>query len=575
MTWTTVLRRVSVSALLAVVCVLLLASPGSAHAELVSTSPANGERLDTAPQQITLTFSESVDLLDGGIRLLDPKGTTVPTPDPAVDGHTVTWAMPARLPDGAYVVTWRVISADGHPIDGAFSFGIGAVATVLPGAVSNPESKASTAPLHVVVIRLAGYLAFAVVAGVIAFLVWCSPGRVGDPVLQRLTRWALSVGLVATAVGMLVEGPYTAGESPLRLFDPRLLSNTLRTPWGVAMAWRFAMLLMLTALIWRLRGLADRTIRWIAITLVVVAAGAIAAAGHGASSGKFLDLGVVTLHVLTAGIWVGGLVALVALGRTVDKEAIRRFSTLALTAVVVLVATGVLNSLRNLHSVDDLFLTRYGALLLVKLALIAVTLGAAAVSRTWVRRGRLPGGSVRIEAALTVCVLTVTAFLSMTSPPPKVTLAAPVECRRRGTAQRPRRDVARSPGHRGAGDHPRHHRRKPPQPAAHRPLRSATAGDPGRAQGQQRRARDRRHRRTDDAPQRRVERALPLPLHRRVEGRAHRARPQCHCGRHRRHVHDHRVISAPTEIRAAVSRTTSSSTSMPGSRRRSVASRIS
>ena len=424
-TWTTALRRVSVSALLAVVCVLLLASPGSAHAELVSTSPANGERLDTAPQQITLTFSESVDLLDGGIRLLDPKGATVPTPDPAVDGHTVTWAMPADLPNGAYVVTWRVVSADGHPIDGAFSFGIGAVATVLPGAVSNPESKASTAPLHVVVIRLAGYLAFALVAGVIAFLVWCSPGRVGDPALQRLTRWALSVGLVATAVGMLVEGPYTAGESPIRLFDPRLLSNTLRTPWGVAMAWRFAMLLMLTALIWRLRGLADRTIRWIAITLVVVAAGAIAAAGHGASSGKFLDLGVVTLHVLTAGIWVGGLVVLVVLGRTVDKEAIRRFSTLALTAVVVLVATGVLNSLRNLHSVDDLFLTRYGALLLVKLALIAATLGAAAVSRSWVRRGRLPGGSVRIEAALTVCVLTVTAFLSMTSPPPKVTLAAP------------------------------------------------------------------------------------------------------------------------------------------------------
>jgi len=190
------------------------------------------------------------------------------------------------------------------------------------------------------------------------------------------------------------------------------------------MAWRFAMLLMLAALIWRLRALADRTIRWLAVSLVVVAAGAIAAAGHGASSGKFFDLAVVTLHVLTAGIWVGGLVVLVALGRSVEKEAVRRFSTLALTAVVVLVGTGVLNSLRNLQSVDELFLTRYGVLLLGKLSLIAVTLAAAAVSRTWVRRDRLPGGSVRVEAALTVCVLAVTAVLSMTSPPPRITVAA-------------------------------------------------------------------------------------------------------------------------------------------------------
>ncbi len=423
-TWTTLLRRASVSALLAVVAVLLLAAPGSAHAELVSTSPSNGQRLDSAPTSVTLTFSESIDLLDDGIRLLDASGATVPTPTPSVDGHTVSWPMPARLGNGAYVVTWRVISADGHPIDGAFSFGIGATAQVLSDAVTDPASRASTAPWQVVGIRLVGYLAFAVVAGVVAFLIWCAPGRTTDPVLQRLTRWALGTGLVAAVAGMLVEGPYTAGVSMTRLFDPQLLGNTLTTPWGVAMAWRFAMLLMLAALIWRLRALADRTIRWIAVTLVVVAAGAIAAAGHAASSGKFVDLAVVTLHVLTAGIWVGGLVVLVALGRTVEKESVRRFSTLALTAVVVLVATGVLNSLRNLHSFDELFLTRYGVLLLAKLSMIAVTLAAAAVSRTWVRRDRLPGGSVRIEAALTVCVLAVTAVLSMTSPPPRITVAA-------------------------------------------------------------------------------------------------------------------------------------------------------
>lgn len=422
-TWITLLRRAAVSVLLAVVCVLLLAAPGSAHAELVKTTPANGQRLDTAPSEVTMAFSESVNLLSDGISLLNKSGATVSTPDPSVDGHTVTWPMPAHLAHGSYVVTWRVVSADGHPIDGAFSFGIGAAAADIPDAISTTENAAQTAPWQVVATRLAGYLAFAVVAGVVAFLVWCDPGRATDPRLQRLTRWALCVGLVGTLVGVLLQGPYTAGVSTSRILDPDLLGATIRTPWGVAMAWRFAMLLTLAALIWRLHALTERVIRWLAAFLVVVAAAAIAAAGHGGTSGRPLDSAVVTLHVLAAGIWVGGLAVLVVLGRSVDRHTVHRFATLALTSVVVLVATGVLNSLREVHSLDQLLLTRYGVLLLVKLTLIAATLAAAAVSRARVRRDRVPHGSVRVEAALTAAVLTVTALLSMTSPPPQVAAA--------------------------------------------------------------------------------------------------------------------------------------------------------
>ncbi len=422
-TWITLLRRAIVSALLAVVCVLLLAAPGSAHAELVQTTPANGQRLATAPAQITFTFSESVNLLDDGISLLNSHGAVMSTPDPTVDGHTVTWPMPKHLRTGPYVVTWRVISADGHPVDGAFSFGVGAAARVVPDAISAAQTPSQTAPWQVVGIRLVGYLAFAVVAGVVAFLIWCAPDKATHPGLQRLTRWALSVGLVATLVGILVQGPYTAGVPMSRLLEPHLLATTLRTPWGIAMAWRLAMLLLLTALIWRLYALRDRTIRWLAAILVVVAAAAIAAAGHGDASGSPLDLGIVSLHVLTAGIWVGGLVVLVVLGRTVERRAVRQFSILAMTSVIILVATGILNSLRNVHSVDQLFLTRYGVLLFVKVGLVAATLAAAAFSRAWIRRDRLPRGSVRLEAGLTVAVLTVTAFLSMTSPPPQIAAA--------------------------------------------------------------------------------------------------------------------------------------------------------
>lgn len=418
----TAVRRAGVALLLAVLCVLLLASPGSAHAELVGTSPQNGKRLATAPKEVTLTFSESVNLLDDGIRLLDD-GALVPTPDPTADGHTVTWAMPAHLGRGAYLVTWRVISADGHPVEGAFSFGVGARPEIVPDDIAKAEKGAQTAPWQVVGARLLGYLAFAVVAGVVAVVLWCAPGRVTDPRLQRMTRWALGIGLGAAVLSTLLQGPYTAGVSLTHLFDPDYLAATLRTPFGTAMAWRLAFLLTLTALIWRLPGLQARPVRWLVPAVVIGTAGAIAASGHGIASGHPLDLVVVTLHVLTAGIWVGGLVVLVVLGRSVDQPTIRRFAALALTAVVVLVLTGVLNSLRDLQSVDQLFLTRYGALLLAKLGLVAATLAAATISRTRVRHDALPRGSVRLEAGLVVAVLTITAFLSMTSPPPQI--AAP------------------------------------------------------------------------------------------------------------------------------------------------------
>ena len=85
-----------------------------------------------------MTFTESVNLVGGGIRLVDAAGATVPTSDPTVDGHTVTWPMPADLPEGAYVVTWRVVSADGHPISGASSFG-GTAAAAAPGSATDAE----------------------------------------------------------------------------------------------------------------------------------------------------------------------------------------------------------------------------------------------------------------------------------------------------------------------------------------------------------------------------------------------------------------------------------------------------
>ena len=409
--------RATIAVLMAVLAALLLAGPADAHAELVSITPANGQEVQDPPREVQLTFTESVNLVDDGIRLVDDVGATVPTPEPTVAGHTVTWPMPTELADGSYVVTWRVVSADGHPVSGASSFGVGKAAAVV-AAPASVELDESTAPWPVVAVRLAGYLAFALFAGVAAFVIGCSPASASHRTLQLLARVGLVAGAIATVVGLLIQGPYAAGVPLTRLLDTGLLRETLTTPFGTAMVWRLALYGVLAALAWRLPGIVRTPVRWLVLGGVAAVSVAIAASGHGAASGRGVDLAVDAVHALTASLWVGGLVVLVTLGRTVEKPALRQFSTLAMISVLTLLATGTLNSLRDLDAVAQLWTTRFGVILMVKLALVAAALAGAAVSRERLRQDRVPLRSVRYEAALTIVVLAVTASLTMTTPPP-------------------------------------------------------------------------------------------------------------------------------------------------------------
>jgi copper transport protein len=423
-------RRVALLATLAVLWSLLLAYPAAAHAELVDIAPENGAQLTRPPTEVRMTFTESVNLVNDGIRLVDHVGATVPTPDPTVDGRTVTWPMPAVLPEGHYVVTWRVLSKDGHPVNGAFSFGVGTAA--VPGSASstgtagtsvNAVPSGSTAPWPVVAIRLVGYLAFALFVGVAAFVLVCAPSRSNDTTLQLLARGGLLGGAIAAVAALLVQGPYAAGASMSRAFDMRLLQETLSTPFGTAMLWRLGLYGVLGVLVWRLPKILTELGTWLVPAAVVATAATIAAAGHAAASGP-IDLLVDALHALTAAFWVGGLAALAALGRSVEPRTLHRFSTLAMASVLTLVVTGTLNSLRHLTAVEQLWLTRYGLTLLIKLSLVAGTLAVAAVSRRRLQQKRVPLRTVRIEVALTIAVLAVTSLLSVTAPPPQPSAAS-------------------------------------------------------------------------------------------------------------------------------------------------------
>ncbi|MEV0207792.1 copper resistance protein CopC [Streptomyces sp. NPDC050788] len=387
--------------LLGSVLVLLVlggAGPASAHAALKGTDPDDGAVLKSAPRHITLTFTESVGLLDDSLRVLDPDNRRVRTGEARhAEGRsdTASVTLPESLAEGTYVVAWRVVSADSHPVGGAFTFSVGkpsaTVATVGTGPTENPATRSLFN-----IARYLAYLAVALLIGAAAFVALCRPADRGPLRRPLVAGWWTLLG---TAVVLLVlRAPYENGTAPATAFDADAFGRTLTGRPGLLLLARIALLLVVAVFAVRLR---KRT-QW---SRPVLAAGAVlavalaltwAAAEH-ASAGVQVPLAIAStvLHLLAMALWLGGLVALLILLRRTElpAAAVARFSRVAFTCVTVLVVTGVYQSWRGLGSFAELTGTTYGRLLLAKLAAVALLLAAAGLSRRWT--ARLVGADAR------------------------------------------------------------------------------------------------------------------------------------------------------------------------------------
>lgn len=139
-------RRFAAGAVLAAVAILATAAPATAHDQLIESSPADGERLDTAPASVTMTFSGELLVLDEStagavVLVVDAKGEDWATGDVEVRGRNVTAALLPDMPDGGYQVRWQVVSEDGHPIAGVIPFAVGDAVPL--ESTGSPEPTAS------------------------------------------------------------------------------------------------------------------------------------------------------------------------------------------------------------------------------------------------------------------------------------------------------------------------------------------------------------------------------------------------------------------------------------------------
>ncbi|MFD4026111.1 copper resistance CopC/CopD family protein [Streptomyces sp. NPDC058576] len=405
------------AALVSLVFGLLLAGagPASAHAALTGSDPRDGAVVDTAPKEVTLSFSEAIAVGDDSIRVLDPSGKRADTgaePKDLSEGSTVRYgvALHTGLPDGTYTVAWQAISADSHPISGAFTFSIGAPSDT---TVALPSQEAGGGPVGVVydIARYAAYGGFVLLVGGSAFVLVCwRRGATALPMQRLVVRGWLTL-TAATLVMLLLRNPYTGSGKFADAFDLAGLQSVLDTKPGAALVSRLLLLgaaaLFIAVLFGTYARREDEREKkdltfGLAVGGGVVAAGIAATwamsehASTGIQAGVAMPVDV--LHLLAVAAWLGGLASLlVALYRTPDigSAAVRRFSAVAFGSVVVLAATGIYQSWRQVGSWSALTGTRYGQLLILKVALIAVLLAVAWFSRRWT--GRLTDTAVASE----------------------------------------------------------------------------------------------------------------------------------------------------------------------------------
>ncbi|MFH9496057.1 copper resistance CopC/CopD family protein [Streptomyces globisporus] len=416
-------RPLAAAALLATLVSLVFglllagAGPASAHAALTGSDPADGAVVDTAPKEVTLSFSEAIAVGDDSIRVLDPSGKRADTeaePKDLSEGSTVRYgvALHSGLPDGTYTVAWQAISADSHPISGAFTFSIGAPSDT---TVALPSQEAGGGPVGVVydIARYAAYGGFVLLVGGSAFVLVCwRDGATALPMQRLVVRGWLTL-TAATLVMLLLRNPYTGSGKFADAFDLAGLQSVLDTKPGAALVSRLLLLgaaaLFIAVLFGTYARREDEREKkdltfGLAVGGGVVATGIAAtwAMSEHASTGIQANIAmpVDVLHLLAVAAWLGGLASLlVALYRTPDigSAAVRRFSTVAFSSVVVLAATGIYQSWRQVGSWSALTGTRYGQLLILKVALIAVLLAVAWFSRRWT--GRLTDSAVASDDA--------------------------------------------------------------------------------------------------------------------------------------------------------------------------------
>lgn len=412
-------------------CIVLLllllvwrSSAAHAHASLISSNPANEAVLTVAPTALTLTFDEAVTPLV--MRIVDKHGLAQDVSQVEQRAANLVVVPPNVLVPGAYILSWRVISSDGHPVGGSLIFWVGARSSPAPDIVS-----VESAPVRVGIwaTRMAIYIGLFVGAGGAFFLAWMSPNtRMRDA--RVVVAAATLAGLLALVLSVGFQG-LDALAAPLSALNAAAVWRA-----GARGSFGWSVLIAVIALSSGFFSLVSRggIAKILAMAALLGVGLMLSVSGHAATvDARAIAIGAMTLHGASIAFWVGALTPLLFALRRRDRTMplLKAFSRVVPFAVAALLASGLVLSILQLQHVAALWTTDYGRVLIAKLFLVALLLLFALWNRFSLTPGILANAerparrmqkSILCELVLVAGILGVVGLWRFT-PPPRLPLA--------------------------------------------------------------------------------------------------------------------------------------------------------
>ncbi len=461
------------------VCLIVaVAAPeaAQAHALLERTVPERGAALDSPPREVAFYFNEPVEASFGAIRVYDSVGDAVETGEltrPEDRSDAVGVPIEGELGDGTYTATYRVVSADSHPVSGGVVFSVGRAGAAPAESVSELLDDSDAGGITSVAYwaaRWIGYVAIGVAIGALGFIAvwgvamrrsrgereWREAAAALGTRMRALLLGAALAGIAASAAAVVLQGATAGGTSFWSALDSGVVSDVLDTRFGLLTGLRIVAWALLASVVVGTGFPPVARGRPIALAALGVAAAFLVASpalvGHAATQEPtWVLLPADIVHVTAMSLWLGGLVALVvalpAATAVLERPERSRllaavllvFSPLALACVVALVVGGTIQAIVYVGPLSDFVETAFGRAVLIKIALLLGLIGLGALNR---RRslpalreiaerreppghpGRVLRRTVQAEVALIVVVLGVAAAL-VSYPPPSQANAGP------------------------------------------------------------------------------------------------------------------------------------------------------
>jgi copper transport protein len=414
---------------LALLAALLQTGAACAHASLVRAEPADGALVAEPPAAIRLTFNEPVTPLV--MRLIAPDGI-VTTQAASAENATVTVKPPA-LGRGTHVLSWRVISADGHPVGGSLVFSVGEAS-----GQPVPDGQPAGEPLvrtSLWAAKIVIYLALIIGIGGAFARTWLSePGSAGP---ERSLFVLVGAGLMATPLSVGLQGLDALG-LPLPALTQKLVWQAgFETSYGLT---AIAILVALLAAVFALAAMSrapPQVARGLSLVAVVGAGLALALSGHASNAApQLLSRPAVFIHLVCVTFWIGALVPMIAAVKSGERGCLAHFSRAIPLPLAALIASGGALAFVQLDRIDALWTTNYGLILSGKLAAVVVLLALAACNRYLFtpryRRGDMAGAAalsrtMRVELSIAVAILALVASWRFTPPPRALAATEPIE----------------------------------------------------------------------------------------------------------------------------------------------------